>query len=164
MLLLASTISKRIYGTRANGFRPPWGTDDLELFPITMERLRSPFTFRSGIGPIAHVSHAARLGVQTCSRKREHPSRASCRHHIFAFLRGAAASQLCERAAAASLGAHHHRTRVDAMLGTLCWPRGQRRCMQAFGASAALEELQRKFRFEPERLISLGREMLEWKR
>jgi len=36
--------------------------------------------------------------------------------------------------------------------------------MQAFGASAALEELQRKFRFEPERLISLGREMLEWKR
>ena len=36
--------------------------------------------------------------------------------------------------------------------------------MQAFGASAALQASQRKFRFEPERLVGLGREMLQWKR
>jgi hypothetical protein len=36
--------------------------------------------------------------------------------------------------------------------------------MQAFGTPAALKGPQRKFRFEPERLVGLAREMAPWKR
>jgi transketolase len=36
--------------------------------------------------------------------------------------------------------------------------------MKTFGASAPLKELQRKFGFEPERIVGLAREMLQWKR
>jgi hypothetical protein len=164
LILLAFAISKRVDGIRSDGSRPPWERMTSQLFHLTMERPRSPFTFRSGIGPIAHVLDAARLGVQVCSRKREHPSRASCRYHIFACLRGATASQSPERDTPASLDVHHHRAGVDAMMGSLYRPRGQGHCMQAFGASAALQASQRKFRFEPERLVGLGREMLQWKR
>jgi transketolase len=32
--------------------------------------------------------------------------------------------------------------------------------MQTFGASAPLKELQRKFGFEPERLVTMAKEML----
>jgi len=52
---------------------------------------------------------------------------------------------------------------------TLGWdryvgPAGKVVGMKTFGASAPLKELQRKFGFEPERLVSLAREMLQWKR
>jgi transketolase len=36
--------------------------------------------------------------------------------------------------------------------------------MKTFGASAPLKELQRKFGFEPDRIVGLAREMLQWKR
>jgi transketolase len=36
--------------------------------------------------------------------------------------------------------------------------------MKTFGASAPLKELQRKFGFEPERVVALAKEMLQWKR
>jgi transketolase len=36
--------------------------------------------------------------------------------------------------------------------------------MKTFGASAPLKELQRKFGFEPEKIVGLAREMLQWKR
>ena len=123
--MLAFASSKRVDGIWSDGSRPPWERMTTQLFRLTMERPRSPFTFRSGIGPIAHVLDAARLGVQVCSRKREHPSRASCRYHIFACLRGATASQSPERDTPASLDVHHHRAGVDAMVGTLYRPVGK---------------------------------------
>ena len=48
---------------------------------------------------------------------------------------------------------------------TLGWdryvgPRGKVIGMKTFGASAPLKELQRKFGFEPERIVDLAREML----
>jgi transketolase len=42
-------------------------------------------------------------------------------------------------------------------------PAGKVVGMKTFGASAPLKELQRKFGFEPERIIGLAREMLQWK-
>ena len=43
-------------------------------------------------------------------------------------------------------------------------PAGRVIGMKTFGASAPLKELQRKFGFEPERIVGLAREMLQWKR
>jgi transketolase len=43
-------------------------------------------------------------------------------------------------------------------------PSGKVVGMKTFGASAPLKELQRKFGFEPERVVALAREMLQWKR
>jgi transketolase len=43
-------------------------------------------------------------------------------------------------------------------------PAGRVIGMKTFGASAPLKELQRKFGFEPEKIVSLAREMLQWKR
>jgi transketolase len=40
-------------------------------------------------------------------------------------------------------------------------PEGRVIGMQTFGASAPLKELQRKFGFEPERVVSVARELLE---
>jgi transketolase len=52
---------------------------------------------------------------------------------------------------------------------TLGWeryvgPAGKVVGMKTFGASAPLKELQHKFGFEPQRIVDLAREMLEWKR
>ncbi|HEV2551315.1 MAG TPA: transketolase [Stellaceae bacterium] len=43
-------------------------------------------------------------------------------------------------------------------------PAGRVIGMKTFGASAPLKELQRKFGFEPERIVGLAKEMLQWKR
>ena len=43
-------------------------------------------------------------------------------------------------------------------------PAGRVIGMKTFGASAPLKELQRKFGLEPERIVGLAREMLQWKR
>jgi len=43
-------------------------------------------------------------------------------------------------------------------------PAGRVIGMKTFGASAPLKELQRKFGFEPERIVGLARETLQWKR
>ena len=42
-------------------------------------------------------------------------------------------------------------------------PAGKVVGMETFGASAPLKELQRKFGFEPERIVGLAKEMLQWK-
>jgi transketolase len=42
-------------------------------------------------------------------------------------------------------------------------PAGRVVGMKTFGASAPLKELQRKFGFEPERVVGLAREVLQWK-
>ena len=63
-------------------------------------------------------------------------------------------------AAARGDGAHRARAGVDVRLGALRRTRGRVIGMHTFGASAPLKELQTKFGFEPDTVVSIARELL----
>ena len=57
-------------------------------------------------------------------------------------------------------GAHRRRTGIGARLGSLRGAAGRIIGMKTFGASAPLKELQHKFGFEPERVVTTALELL----